>query len=141
MSIYGLSEYGAEQALSTANVLPSGTNKYIALLTALPTARDGTGLVEASGSAYARVAHSAWVNVTSGSDTLRKNSGTIAYTTFTANLSGVLGWAIYSASTGGSLIAFGPLVDSDGLAVTRNFLNGDQARFADQELEVVIGAG
>lgn len=140
MSIYGLSEYGAEQGLASTNVLPNGTSKYVALLTALPTARDGTGLVEAAGSGYARIAHNAWVNATVGNDTIRKNNGVITYAVLTGNLSGIVGWAIYSAVAAGNLIAFGPLVDSAGAEVTRNFLIGDQPRWADGELEVVIGA-
>ncbi|MCK5602850.1 hypothetical protein KAR91_13295 [Candidatus Pacearchaeota archaeon] len=140
-SIYGLSEYGTQEALATVNVLPSGTNKYIALLTALPTARDGTSLVEASGASYARIAHSTWVNVLTTNDTTRKNSGAITYAALTGTLSGVVGWAIYSAVTGGDLIAFGPLVDEDDVAVTRNFISGDQPRFSDQELEISLGNG
>jgi hypothetical protein len=139
MAIYGLSEYGAEEALSTANVLPSGTNKYVALLTTLPSARDGTGLVEATGSSYARVAHSAWSNSTVSDDTVRSNSSTITFPTLTGSLSGVVGWAIYSASTSGNLIAFGPLVDDTGVEITRNFISGDVPTFATGELDIIIG--
>lgn len=141
MSVYGLSEYGAEQALGSANVLPNGTNKYVALLTALPTERDGTGLVEATGSGYARIAHNSWVNVTSGDNTLRKNSGAVTYAALTADLDGIVGWAVYSAVSGGNLIAYGPLVDGSNNAITRDFASGDQPRFTDQELEIGIGAG
>lgn len=140
-SLSGLSEYGAEQGLGSVNVMPGGTDKFIALLTTTPTVRDGTGLVEASGSGYARIAHQTWVNVTSGNDTLRKNSGTVTFAVLSGDLPGIVGWAIYSAITAGNLIAFGPLVDSNDTPITRNFLNGDQPRFVDQEFEVVIGAG
>ena len=139
--IYGLSEYGAQEALATANVLPSGTNKYVALLTALPTARDGTGLVEATGGSYARVANSGWTTSVSGSNTVRANTAAVTFTTLTADLSDVLGWAVYSAVSGGNLIAFGPLHDSAGNAVTRSFLNGDTPRFSAGELEIIVGAG
>ncbi len=139
--IYGLSEYGAEQGLGTTNVLPGGTNKYIALLTTLPTARDGTGLVEVTGSGYARIAHQTWTNVTSGTDTIRKNSGAVTFAVLTGNVSGVVGWAIYSAITAGTLIAFGPIRDADEVIISRNFIEGDVMEFATLKIEVAIGVG
>jgi len=142
MAIFGLSEFGAESALGSTLVLPNGTDKFVALLTALPTARDGTGLVEASAGGIARIAHQDWVNVTLLNDTIRKNSGSIDFVVLSGtDLPGIVGWAIYSAITVGDLIAFGPLVNSLNLPITRNFLIGDQPRFTDQELEVLIGSG
>lgn len=140
MSIYGLSEYGAEQAFLAANVLPSGTNKYVGLLTALPTDRDGTGLVEATGASYARVANLAWTTATVVNDTVRSNTSAVTFPTLTGALAGIVGWAIWSASVAGNLIAFGPLTDSSDLPVTRSFVNGDTPRFAAAELEIKIGA-
>ena len=139
MSIYGLSEYGAEQAMGSANVLPNGTDKWVALLTTLPTARDGTGLVEATGSGYARINHALWVNVTDGNDTLRKNSGAVTFAALSAALTDIVGWAIYDLVAGVNLIAFGPLVDGSNNPITVDFANTDQPQFADQELEVSIG--
>jgi hypothetical protein len=126
--------------MATTNVLPNGTNKFIALLTTLPTARDGTGLVEASGSGYARKAHQAWTNSTVANNTVRANNGAITFAALTGDLPGIVGWAIYDLIAGTNLIAFGPLVDAAGAEITRNFLNGDQPVFGDAELEVVIGA-
>ena len=140
MSIYGLSEYGAEQAFQHANVLPGGTDKWIALLTTLPTARDGTGLVEATGSGYARINHQVWTNTTVGTDTQRANNGAITFAALTGALSGIVGWAIYDLVAGTDLIAFGPLVDSNDVEITRNFINTDQPRFATGELKIRIGA-
>ena len=140
MSIYGLAEYGAEQAMAAAAVIPNGTDRFVALLTTLPTVRDGTGLVEASGSGYARIAWQAWTNATDGNNTVRANNGAIAFAAFTGDLPGIVGWAIYDLIAGTNLIAFGPLVDAAGAEITRNFLNGDQAVVGDAELEVVIGA-
>ncbi len=140
-SIYGLSEYAAQETFNAANVLPTGTNKFVALLTTLPTARDGTGLVEATGSGYARIAISSWNTTNVTPDTIRKNGAAITYAALSGTLSGIVGWAIYSAVTVGNLIAFGALVDSDNNLVTRNFSSGDQPRFAVGELELRLGSG
>lgn len=138
MSAHGMTQSGLTLALSA--VLPNATNRYIALLTTLPSDNTPTGLVEATGSSYARVAHSSWVDATSGNDRLRKNSGTITFPVLTGALSGVVGWAAFSASSGGTCYAYGPLVNSSDVPITKNFILGDQPRFSDQELHLVCGA-
>lgn len=129
----GLSDYGEAQALIA--LLPEGTNRYIALFTVLP-GEDGTGGTEASGSSYARKAHSSWVNDTSGDVTRRKNNGNITFAALTGSLSGIVGWGIYDALSSGNLIAFGPVLDSGGNEVTKNFVATDQPQFLDQELKI-----
>ena len=126
------------EAAALAAVLPNGTARYVALLTTLPAA-DGTGEVEATGSSYARKSYSAWLTSVSSGITYRKNNGAIEFTALTGALTGVLGWAIYDASTAGNLLAFGYIRDSSGAAVTKNFVNTDQPRFLDQELKVGLG--
>lgn len=131
----GISNYGEEFMLDA--LLPNGTNVEIALLTTLPTADDGTGLVECSGSGYARKTHAAWITTTAAADTVRANNGAIEFTALTAALSSVLGWAVYDAS-GANLLAYGPIKDVGGNEVTLNFIATDQPRFVDGELGIGI---
>lgn len=133
----GLTDYGEAAAL--AAILPNGTNRYIALFTTSPDA-DGTGGTEATGYSYARKAHSAWTNEVVDGVTYRKNDGAIEFTALTGSISGVVAYGIYDASTSGNLLAFGPIKDSGGEEVTKNFVNTDQPRFLDQELKIGLGA-
>lgn len=132
----GLSKIGRENAL--AAVLSNSTNVYIALLTTYPTDQTGAGLVEATGSGYARLAHMAWSTATTLEDTTRSNSSAITFAALTGDLSGVVGWAIYDALTLGNLLAFGRLVNSSDEPISVDFVNTDQPRFAIGELEVTI---
>lgn len=131
----GLSEIGKELAL--AAVLPNGTDVWVALLTTMPDEEDGTGLVEAMGSGYARVAHDAWLNTTADGVTYRTNDGAIEFAALSGALS-VVGWAIYDADTGGDLLAFGSLRDVAGEVLAYNFVSTDQPRFIAQELSIGI---
>lgn len=134
----GLSQYGKEQAL--ASLLPNGTSRWVALLTTLPTAEDGTGLVEATGSSYARKSYSAWLNTTADGITYRVNNGAIEFAALTGNLSDVEGWAIFDddGTPTGNLIAYGSIRNSSGVAIVIDFVSGEQPRFLDQELQVGI---
>jgi hypothetical protein len=108
----------------------------------MPSAADGTGLVEAdTATGYARVAHTAWLNVTSSNEVIRKNDGTITFPVLTGTLVGVVGWAIWDddGSPSGNLIAFGSMTDAGGVEITKDFIITDQPQFAAQELFVTIG--
>lgn len=138
MTLSGLTFTAAETALAAA--LPNGTDSYIGLLTTLPSARDGTGLVEASTSTgYTRVAHDAWLNFTATIYTHRKNDGAVTLPVLTSALTGIVGWAIWDDPTAGNLLAFGPMTDSGGNEITKDFIATDQPVFADQELFVTLG--
>jgi hypothetical protein len=132
----GLATYGKQQAI--AGVLPNGTNAYVGFLTTLPSDDDGTGLVEASGSGYARKAHSAWMNVDESPEWYRVNNGAVEFTALTADLEDIVGWGIWTAITGGSLIAWGPLLDVSENEITKTFTSGNQPRFVTQELKVGV---
>jgi uncharacterized protein YmfQ (DUF2313 family) len=116
-------------------ILPNGTTRYVALFTELP-AEGGTGGTEATGGGYARVSVSAWINETIDGTLFRKNVRTVEFETQTADLSGIVGWGVYTASSGGSLLAFGPIVDLNGDAVTETIAVSRQARFLEQNLFV-----
>ncbi len=132
----GLTSYGETQALNVN--LPNGTSRYIALFTSMSDA-DGTSIVEASGSSYARKLCTAWVNETVNGVTYRKNNGAIEFAALSGSISGVVGWGIYDALTSGNLIAAGYVRDVSGVAVTKNFVSTNQPRFLDQELKVGLG--
>lgn len=135
----GLTEYGAAQALEDA--IPSASNSYVGLFTTLPSARDGTGGVEASVGGYARKAHSSWVTVQEATGTFRKNSGAVTLDALTADLNDVSGWGIWDDPSAGNLVAFGPLVDSGDVVITQDYNSTDQPSFADQTLRVGIKSG
>lgn len=130
----GLTDYGEQQAL--IGILPNGTNRYVGYFTTLPTADDGTGGVEATGSGYARKVHAAWLNTAAAPITYRVNNGAIEFTALTADLEDIVGWGIWDAAAAGNMIAFGPLLDSGGNEITKTFTSGNQPRFPDQELKV-----
>jgi hypothetical protein len=132
----GLTDYGEQQALIA--LLPNGTARYVGLFTTLPTADDGTGGVEASGSGYARKSHAAWLNTAVAPITYRVNNGAIEFTALTADLDGCVGWGVWDAAAAGNLIAFGNLKDVAGNSITKNFTSGNQPRFPDQELQIGI---
>ena len=132
----GLTDYGEQQALIA--LLPNGTDVYVGFFTVLPTADDGTGGTEATGSGYARKAHQAWLNTAVAPITYRVNNGAIEFTALTADLDDIVGWGIWDAASGGNLIAFGPVLDASGNEITKDFTSGNQPRFVDQELKVGI---
>ncbi len=113
--------------LGLAAILPGASNVYIALLTQLPSDADGTGLVEASGNGYARVAVSAWLTITDTSGTKRVNQNAITFSALTGALNDIVGWAIYTASSGGTLLGVGSTTSQD-------FIATDQPQFAAQTL-------
>lgn len=132
----GLATYGKQQALD--GILPNGTTFYAGFLTTLPSDDAGTGLVEATGSGYARKGHSAWMNVDESPEWYRVNNGAIEFAALTADLASCVGWGIWTAVSGGSLVAWGPLLDVGENEVTQTFTNGNQPRFVDQELKVGV---
>jgi hypothetical protein len=132
----GMATYGKQQAL--AGLFPNGTAFYAGFLTALPSDDDGTGLVEATGSGYARKSHSAWMNVDESPEWYRVNNGAIEFAALTADLEDIVGWGIWTAVSGGSLVAWGPMLDVGENEITKTFTNGNQPRFVSQELKVGV---
>lgn len=78
----------------------------MALYTVLP-ADDGTGGTEVTGGGYARVnSASKWATPSSGAVS---NNAAIDFGTSSASWGTVVGWAILTASTGGTMIRKGPI--------------------------------
>lgn len=82
---------------------------YVALLTANATTNTGTGLVEVSGSSYARqplTASTGWSAISQNADTIHdqiSNSAVITFPAVTTTGYTVIGLAIYDAVTAGTL--------------------------------------
>jgi hypothetical protein len=100
-------------------------NLYIALLTAVPTKNDGTGLTEVSGSSYARqaVASSAWGAIALNADNIHdqiSNSNAITFPAVTTTSYTVVGVAIYDALTAGNLLWYAS-VTSQAVAVGNQY--------------------
>lgn len=131
----GLMNTGAATALAAA--IPNGTSVYVGLLTQMPLDATGAGLIEAAGSGYARIAFSTWLTTNSTSGSIRTNSGAITFAALSAALAGIVGFGIWSAITGGNLIACGLV--NNGVAIS--FVSTDQPSFADQTLNVGAGVG
>lgn len=128
---YGI-PLAARQTFLTAQ-LPNGGPTYAALFSTMPD-RAGVGGVEAAGSGYARVAHTAWVNSTlEGFVARRANVGAVTFATLTGDLT-VVGWGIYDAPTAGNLLAFGLLRNVDGKAHVFSLASGDEPAFQDGQL-------
>lgn len=81
---------------------------YVALLTAMPTKNDATGLVEATGTGYARMACPAadWAAITTAVDNLTEQSSTNADLSVTPSVSlgSIVGVALYDAATNGNFL-------------------------------------
>ncbi len=98
------------------------TTTYLALLTAVPTKNDGTGLTEVSGSSYAREAitsSTGWSAISLNADNIHdqiSNAAAITFPTVTTTGYTVVGVALYDASTAGNLLAYGS-VTSQAVAV------------------------
>jgi hypothetical protein len=98
---------------------------YVGLHTAAPT-----GGNEIAGGAYAR---QSFVYTLSGANPkTASNSGTIQFPTATTNWGVITHAAIWSASTGGSILATMPLVDAKDIAID------DVFRFLTGKLSVVV---
>lgn len=94
-------------------------NTYVALFTAAPTSRAGTGGTEATGGAYARqaIASSGWSAVSTSGSGLTSieqitQTGAINFPTATANWGTIVGVGLYDASTLGNLLEYGDLTTS-----------------------------
>jgi len=133
----GLATYGKQLAFEGA--LPNDTEFFVGLLTTVPTDDAGTGLVEATGSGYARIGHSTWLSIVDSSEWYRVNKDAVELAVLTSDLTGILGWGIWTLGAGGSLVAWGSLVDVDSNSVTRTYKSGDQPRFISQEIRVGVG--
>lgn len=108
---------------------------FVALFTTIPN-DDGTGGTEVSGTGYARIQHgpsdATWTAPTTSG--VFANIGVVQFGSPTANWGTITSFGLYSAVTGGNLLAKGALTGN----VTVN--SGDPApAFADGALTVTIG--
>lgn len=116
--------------------LDTGANRWLALLTALPTTNTGTGLVEVTGGAYARVAVTAttdWGAISTAADNLTRQVSISAAKSFpqaTANWGTIVGWALMDAATAGNFRRAGSLVDAGGNPTTQPVNTGTTFSFA-----------
>ena len=98
--------------LFTGSSATRPTAWYVGLFTAAPS--DTGGGTEVSGSAYARVATGTISG--SGTSTTFTNAAAIEFAAASGGNWGTIGWAgIFSASTGGTLIAWAPLTTSKAI--------------------------
>ena len=122
---------GKSKAASDATLaLETGATRYLALLTALPTHNDGTGLVEVTAAgAYARVVVNPadWGAVATAADNLTEQVSIATEKDFaqaTASWGTIVGWALFDAATAGALRRWGPLVDGNGSPTTQAVSTG-----------------
>lgn len=134
----GLSLYAKQLALSY--VVQNGTTYYAALFTTAPD-DGGANYVEATGSSYARVAHSAWDDDATDTVQYRINSGSVVFPELSAPLTGIVAWGLFDAATNGNLIAFGLLYaeGDDPEPSSIDFDSGDEPEFISGNLKFGIG--
>lgn len=100
---------------------------YIALITTAPSDANGTSIVEASGTAYARVAvtnnSTNWPNASGRS---KSNGTAVTFPTAGASWGTVVGIAFYDAASAGNFLGYAQLGSSQSVAsgVTPNFPAG-----------------
>lgn len=106
----GLSQAQAQVALEA--VIPNGSTRYVGLLTALPTNLLGAGLVELSGvTGYARQSKNLWVTSLYPDRVEREAQSMVGWTVGANGWSGIMGWGIWTAVSGGSLVGWGKMLD------------------------------
>lgn len=112
---------------------------YVALLTTMPTAASGTGLVEVSGTGYARQAvtgASGWNAITTNGDNVTEQATNNAAITFPAaggSWGTVLGVAIYDAVSAGNLLMYGTLTSGSQAIGTGNVFSLPATNLTRQE--------
>ena len=102
----GMSDYAAKKVLEllTGKTAFAQPTCYLALFTTMP-ADDGTGGVEVSGGAYARVLLTGlWASATGSAPSSIANGTLIQFATATADWGTVVGFGIYDALTSGNLL-------------------------------------
>lgn len=127
----GLSRYAHRELLD--HLLRTGaytqpTHIYVALFTVSPTSVGGG--TEVTGGSYARVLFDTWNAATDADPAVATNNGEILFTQATANWGAVVAAALFDASTGGNMLAWG--------TVSRTVNSGDQARFTSGSLAVQL---
>ena len=109
---------------------PVPTDIYVALYSVAPTIAGGG--TELTGNGYARKVHNSWDPSASGGS---ENTGVI---TFAAASGGdwleAVAFALHDAITGGDFLGWGDLTTA------RTVLDGDNAEFADGELDASMSA-
>jgi hypothetical protein len=114
------------RAYMLAGVLPSGTDRYVALYLGDPS---GTG-TEITLAGYARVAQQDWAtSVPMAGKSERSNASDILFPTITEAGSADY-WAIFDASVAGNLLRYGLITDIIGSPTPVVFSGlGEEARF------------
>lgn len=107
---------GVLQAITGYQAFPAVTTAYVALFTTAPTDDSGTGAVEVTGGAYARVATTngtsgTWAAASTSTDpTTIANGGSsnavITFPTATASWGTVVAMGLYDAASGGNLLTW-----------------------------------
>jgi len=116
---------------------PATGNKYVALSSTTPTEAGGN-FTEPSGGGYARVAMAStdWAAAAGTAPAAKANSSVVTFPTASADwvsAANLTYFGIFSASTGGTLLAFGVLGQA------KPVLNGDTASFAAGALILELG--
>lgn len=125
------SKYLADAALNwfRGTTYPAAiSTAYLALFTAAPTARDGTGGTEVTGGAYARVAiPNADLNAptTSGSGVTSIeqiiSNALLTFAQASANWGTVVGMGLYDGLTGGNFLEYGDLTTAQTVSSGNTF--------------------
>lgn len=107
------------------------SNIYIALSTVDP-GEAGSGLAEPSGNAYARKLCNVW-GAASGRTT--SNTNAVAYDEATGSWGTITHYALFDASTGGNMLAYG------SLAVAKVVVAGNEMSIAAGEMDISVVTG
>ena len=119
--------------MGTSMTQPS--NLWVGLSTTTPTAAGGN-VTEPSGNGYARVSTSGadWDPATLASPSVVTNGNQVTFPNPTGSWGTVTHFTIHSASTGGFVVAYGPLAQS------KTINSGDPVNFPAGNLDVELGA-
>ena len=104
-------------------------NIYCSLFSVAPTIAGGG--TELTGNGYARVVHNSWDAAAAGAS---ENTGVITFANASGDWVEAVALGLHDAITGGNFLGWADL------AISRTVLSGDNAEFADGELDVSMSA-
>lgn len=135
----GFSDYTAQAVINYTLLgvaMPNIANRYLALFTGDPKDDNSGSSLEVAGAWYQRQQVNSWTaplsNVDGVSGTVSKNSSQITFPANSGSPVTVTHWAIYDASSGGSLLYSG------ALATSRTLQLNDVAAWGPNQLEMTF---
>lgn len=120
------------------------SNLYVGLSTTTPTAT-GSNFTQPSGNGYARAqivnTGASWNTATTADPSVKSNAQTIEFSTATGNWGTITHWGLFTASSGGTPIVTGAIVDAGGNPSPKTISAGMKPEIAPGALQIRLRNG